>query len=278
MAVEPPVASGGRASWFGFFVGVPAGILIGLLWAWWAEVAQGYVAPLILFPLLIGAGAGVTVVALVRILQIGHRLTILTTVILAAIVAALAQHYFTYLDAYYWHRPAVAGQMPGQDLSAAIEGMIPSFDHYLLSQVRRGRLLFFDFRAQGWMVWLSWALDGLLTVIAAVAVTIPAMHTPYCNRCRSWYRVTRNGKIDIPTANRLAEWAKVELPENTRSRRYRLSNCHGGCSPTCCELSWEDSAGRLSLVQFWLSAAERAQVVSVLDQVAGETDDEEGDV
>jgi hypothetical protein len=108
-----------------------------------------------------------------------------------------------------------------------------------------------------------------------VAVTIPAMHTPYCDHCRTWYRVTRNGKIDLPTADRLAKLAGVVLPQQTRSRRYRLSNCHGGCSATCCELSWEDAHGRLSVVQFWLDAAGRHEVAAALDQVASETDEEE---
>jgi hypothetical protein len=276
-AMETPAAQGGQATVAGWFLGLFGGILIGLIWAWWAEVVQSYVAPLVLFPLLIGAGAGITVVGLVRIAQIGHRPTIFATVLLAAIVAALIQHYFTYLNVYYWRRPLVLGESSSQDLSVAVHDLIPSFDRYIQAQVARGRTLFFGYQAQGGMVWTTWTFDALLTLFAAVAVILPAIHTPYCDRCRSWYRVTRNGKIDVPTAERLAAWAKVVLPDNTRSRRYRLSNCHGGCSATCCELSWEDAAGRLSLVQFWLNAAERAQVVSVLDQVASNTDDEDDD-
>jgi len=271
-----PAASGGQFTWVGLVVGGLGGLIIGLLWAWWAEVAQNFVAPMILFPMLIGIGVGITLVGLARIAQIGHRPTIVFSVVLAACMASVAQHYFIYLDVYYWHRPpVVTGQSTVQNLSAAIDLIIPSFCDYIKAQVNRGRPLFFEYRAQGGMVWLTWAIDGLLTIIAAVAVIIPAMSTPYCDRCRSWYRVTRNGKIDLPTAEQLAKLANVVLPEGTRSRRYRLSNCHGGCSPTCCELSWEDAGGRLSIIQYWLDTDGRSQVAAALDGVASETDEEE---
>jgi hypothetical protein len=270
-----PRKAGAQPTWFGLAVGLPGGIVIGLLWAWLAEVAQGFMAPVLLFPLLIGAGTGFTAVGWIRITQIGHRRTILLSVVLAAAIAALFQHYFTYLDVYYWHRPMVVGQATGQDLATVIDRCVPSFGHYIQAQLQLGRPLFFGYHAQGWVVWLTWAIDGLLTVASAVAVALPAIHIPYCDHCQSWYRVTRNGKIDIPTAKRLAELAHVVLPEHTLSRRYRLSNCHGGCSPTCCELSWEDDGGRLSLVQFWLSAVERNQLAFALDQVASETDDDD---
>jgi hypothetical protein len=273
---QPPPPLRRQWTWLGLVVGGLGALVIGLLWAWWAEMAQGYMAPAILFPLLIGAGTGITVVGLVRIAQIGHRPTIFFSAVLAACLAAIGQHYVTYLDSYYWQRGKVTRNLPaGQDWSAAIDRMVPSFTQYLREEVQYGRALPWDYRARGWMVWASWAFDGLLTIVAALAVTIPAMHTPYCDRCRTWYRVTRNGKIDVPTAERLATLAGVVLPQHTRSRRYRVSNCHGGCSATCCELSWEDAQGRLSLVQFWLDAAGRNQVAAALGEVANETDEEE---
>ncbi len=273
---HPPPTLKRQWSWYGLAVGGLGGLMIGVLWAWWAEVGQGYMAPVILFPLLIGAGTGITVVALARIAQIGHRPTIVASVVLAACVAAIGQHYVTYLDSYYWHRGrALQGLPAGQDWSAAIDCLIPSFPQYVQTQVRLGRPSLLGYPAPAWVVWLSWAVDAVLTMAAAVAVTIPAMRTPYCDRCRTWYRVTRNGKIDVPAAEQLARLAGVVLPPQTRSRRYRLLNCHGGCSATCCELSWEDAHGRLSVVQFWLDAAGRSQVAAALDEVASETDEEE---
>ncbi len=273
---QPPPTLKRPWSWYGLAVGGLGGLVIGGLWAWWAEVAQNYLAPVVLFPLLIGAGTGIAVVGLVRIAQIGHRATIVASVLLAGSVAALGQHYVAYLESYYWHRGKAFQALPaGHDWSAVVDRMVPSFGQYLQSQVRLGRPSLLGYPAPAWLVWLSWVVDAGLTVAAAVAVTVPAMHTPYCDRCRTWYRVTRNGKIDLPTSARLARLAGVVLPPQTRSRRYRLSNCHGGCSATCCELSWEDAQGRLSVVQFWLDAAGRGQVAAALDTVASETDEEE---
>ena len=119
--------------------------------------------------------------------------------------------------------------------------------------------------AQGWLAWLSWAIDALLEIVGAVAVTIPAMRVPYCNRCGTWYRTIRGGKIDVPTALRLAELLGVDEIGRFRSPRHRLSACQGGCGPTRCELSWEEPDGTVDLVQVWLDAAGRNQVAAILD-------------
>jgi hypothetical protein len=269
----------GRFTGRGLAIGLLGGIAVGVLWAWWAEVAQRYLAPIFLFPLLIGAGVGVTVVGLARITQIGHRPSILLSALIAAILAALAQHYVTYLGVYYWHHSAMPGeQATGQDLSAIVNAhLITTFADYLQAQVRRGRPLAFGYVAQGWTVWLTWGVDSLLTVTSAVAATLLAIRTPYCNQCRSWYRVTRNGKIDLATAKRLAARVDATLPEHTRSQRYRMSNCHNGCSPTCCELSWEEATGQVALMQFWLDAAGRSEISAILDGIASETDEDEDD-
>jgi len=277
----PPPAKGGRFAWPGFALAIAGGAIIGLLWAWWAEMAQGYFAPLILFPLLLGAAAGLMVVGLVRVAQIGHRPTIAGSVVLAAVLAATAQHYFTYLAAYRQPADATAGrgvvsgssQPAPVDLSAVLDRIKPSFGEYLQGQARRGRPLLLGYVARGWVVWLTWAIDGLLILAAALAVAIPAMRMPYCDRCRTWYRATRCGKTDLPTAERLAAVAGVELPERPRSPRYRLSNCQNGCGPTRCELSWEETDGGVSLFRIWLDAAQRNQMAAILDELAADNDD-----
>jgi len=270
--LEKPPAMAGQFAWFGLAVGGLGGVGLGSLWAWWAVAGQGYLAPLILFPLLIGAGVGVTMVGLVRMMQVGHRPTVLSAVVAAALLAAILQHYVNYLE---WCRPEAVDPATGKDLSEAVARLVPGFGDYIQAQARHGRPLAFGYVAHGWAVWLTWAVDALLTVFAAVAVAIPAMHTPYCNRCRSWYRVTRNGKIDVATAKRLAEWVHVALPDHTRSQRYRLSDCHNGCGPTCCELSWEEATGQVSLVPFWLDPVGRSQIATILDGIASETDEDE---
>ena len=102
--IQPPPspAEKGNFTWQGLLLAIVAAPLFGLVWAWVAEVAQFYVAPIILFPVVLGALAGLSIVGLVRFAQIGHRPTIVLAAVLAAAVAGTAQHYFGYLAAYAW--------------------------------------------------------------------------------------------------------------------------------------------------------------------------------
>jgi len=218
------------------------------------------------------------IVGLVRFAQIGHRPTILLAAVLAAAVTAAGQHYLNYLAAYHWRHPAVdAGLAPGQDLSALVREMAPSFGEYMQAQAQRGRLLLSGYVARNWVAWLSWAIDALLVVAAAVAVTIPATRVPYCNRCGSWYRTIRSGRIDVLTARRLAELVGVQEINHPRSARYRLSCCQGGCGPTRLELSWEEAHGAVDLARLWLDPAARNQVATILDGLADENSETKND-
>jgi hypothetical protein len=267
---QPPPAAGGRFAWTGLWLAILAAPLFGLIWAWVAVVLQAYVAPIILFPVLLGVFVGLSIVGLARFAQMGNRPTIFLAAVLAAAVAASVQHYFGYLAAEHGARPALDTTMStGQDLPALIRQVSPgfgqhSFREYMQAQAR-GRPLAFGLTARGWLAWLSWAIDGLLVVAGAVAVTIPALWVPYCNRCGTWYRTIRNGKIDLPTARRLADLLGVDGFDHARSPRFRLSTCQGGCGPTRCELSWEEPDGGVSLACVWLDAASRNQVAAILD-------------
>lgn len=259
-------SEGGQFAWQGFLLAIVVAPLFGLIWASLAEGVQAYFAPLVLFPLLVGTFAGLSVIGFVRFAHIGHRPTILLAAVLAAAVAGTAQHGFGYLSTYYWARPPVGPAVaPGVDLSGLLQEIRPSFGEYMAAQAQRGRPLLMDYMAQGWAAWLSWVIDLLLVIVGAIAVTIPAMRVPYCNRCRTWYRTIRNGKIDQPTALRIAELVGVDEVEHPRSPRYRLSACEGGCGPTRCELSWEESDGAIALVRAWLDPAARNEVAAVLD-------------
>jgi hypothetical protein len=278
-------------SFGGFCFSVVVGPVVGLLWAWIAQEAQSYAAPFLLFPILVGVFAGLTIVGAARFAQMGHRPTIVLSVVFAAAVAVVGQHGISYLYflSHYSNARGVnakgdspvfaetkKGTVPspttggavGSDLSGLACQLAPNFGEYLRGQADRGRPLFGRYVAKGWVAWLSWAIDAILTLAAAVAVTIPAFRVPYCNRCRSWYRTVRNGKIDVPTAQRVAEACGVDEIAGLRSPRYRLSCCHAGCGPTYCELSWEEPSGAVDLVRLWLDAERRNQVTAILDELA----------
>jgi hypothetical protein len=266
-----------------FFLALALGPAVGLIWGWAANAVQFYVSPFLLFPIVVGVFAGLTVVGLARFGQVGHRPTILMAALLAAGVAAVAQHYLDYLATYSpSSRAALLAKMtrevPGigealrreacaENLKAISQQFTPSFGEYLVAQARRGRPLPGGYVASGWAAWLSWAVDAALTLAAAVVVTLPAVRIPYCNRCHTWYRTIRNGKIDVDTARRLAVICNADVLSDPRSPRYRLSCCQGGCGPTRCELSWEEAGGTVDLVRVWLDGEQRDQVVAALDEL-----------
>jgi len=263
---------GGLFSWKGLVLASSAGAVAGCLLAWAAHVVQGYFAPLVLFPLVLGAFCGLAVVAAVRIAQIGHRPTILAAALLAGATAAVGQHYAAYY-AHYLHGPTTAGgasAISPADWQTIARNLAPSFGDYPQQQARRGRHFWFGWTIHGWVVWLSWAVDAMIVAAAAAAVVLPALRVPYCNRCRSWYRTTRGGRIDEITARRLAQAADVQEINHPRSHRYRLSNCQGGCGPTRLELSWEEADGAVDLARVWLDKDARTRVAAILDGLVNE--------
>jgi hypothetical protein len=109
-------------------------------------------------------------------------------------------------------------------------------------------------------------MDGLLVLLAALAMVVPATWQPYCDRCRSWYRITRSGRIDVATARRLAEAAGLDTSEHPVSARYRLLNCNGGCGPTEFELSWDESPGGTSVGRAWIDTESGNWIAQVLNE------------
>jgi hypothetical protein len=264
---------GGRFSWPGLLLALPAGVLVGLVAARVAESAQFELnfTPLILFPLLVGGGIGAVVVGLIRLAQFGNRLTIVLATVLAVAVAVVGQHYLPYQAAQDATKSLETVRRAFPDLA---EGRIPappaSLLDYLRQQAAAGRPIFGDRVVRGWAAWLSWAADALLLLAAALAMVIPATRQPYCNQCGTWYRTVRAGRIDVNTAQRLAALAGLAGPQQAASARYRLASCMGGCGPTRFELTCEGSEPETPSTQSWLDAACRNRMMQVLDEMQAE--------
>jgi hypothetical protein len=245
-------------------------VLVGLVAARLAESAQLelHFTPLVLFPLLIGIGLGAIVVGLVRLGQVGHRSTIVLVTVLAVAVAVAGQHYLQYQASQQQTQWFDTVRRAFPDLP---EDRIPQaptgFFDYLQGQAAAGRPIVGNYVARGAVAWLSWVVDALLVLAAALAMVIPAIRQPYCNQCGSWYRTIRGGRIDVGTGQRVAALAGLAAPEKPLAARYRLASCMGGCSPTRLELSWEGTGGERSLDQSCLDAACRNRLMQVLDEV-----------
>lgn len=266
--VAAPTA--GRFSWWRLPVWLIAASLLGAVAAWGAVIVQFYFAPLLLFPLLVGVGLGAMLVGLLRVAQIGNRPTLWTGAVLAVTIAVIGEHYVSYHEAR--HRQARQDQETLDKARLAFPDLLKergldvpeSFPEYMQQQAAQGRAVF-GWKIVGQAAWASWAIDGILLLIAAVAVMIPAVRQPYCNHCHSWYRTVRSGRIPEALARQVAEAAAVTIGGPFKAARFRLSNCVAGCGSTRLELSWETPDGQTFLSTVWLEPQRRDTIGQVLD-------------
>lgn len=247
-ALGRQMSSGGRFTWTGLAAMIVSAPLVGLTFARVGEVVQSYLAPSFLAPILMGVFVGLTIVAITRFGRFGHRPTIFSATVAAAVVAAVGYETVGGTGA----AGATGSASVCLDATRA-KPVAPNEPTYWFPL---GRPLQID------------PVFALLVTVASVAVVVPAVRVPYCDRCGNWFRTIRNGKIDLPTSRRLAELLGVERPDRARSPRYRLSACRGDCGPTRCELSWERSGGGVDLARVWLDGKQRSEVVSILDELS----------
>jgi hypothetical protein len=277
--VAPFAAPAGKAlfSWSRLMVWLPACVIAGLLAGALTALAmeQTRFAPLVFFPLLVGVFLGLLLVSLMRFAQVAHRATIIAGTLLAVLAAVGMQHYRA-----YWHAaslsqkngeqiaiaqqafPDKAGRMAG-----ALADRPTGFLDYMRREAVRGRPLFRDVVAKGGFAWLTWGIDGLLVLAASLAVVMPALGQPYCDRCETWYHTTRTGRLSAAAALRLAEAAGLAATFSAKRIRYRFISCQSGCGPTGFELSWKERHHGITSVQAWLDAGQRDGVSKVLDEI-----------
>ena len=264
-------SGGGPFGWRGLGVWLPGCLLLGGLSAWAAEDVQSFFAPLLIFPLLVGIGLGAVLVLLLRVGQVGHRPAILLGTVLAVLAAVVGQHYFGYLAVRQHDRPPSAMLEKAKEALPELAARLPAsppetFCEFMRQQAGKGRSVFNVFEARGNGAWALWAVEGLLTLVAALAVVIPAMRLPFCPRCQSWYRATRSARFPAAVIRRIAQVLDVETSDRIRSGRCRLLTCAAGCGPTGCEISWEDLEGVTFFAQVWIDTAARNAVVQAFDE------------
>jgi hypothetical protein len=264
-AAEPAPA---RFNLFKLAAYLPISLLVGALIGGAAAHVQTYFAPLVLFPLLVGAVLGGLLVIVMRVTNTGHRGTVVVVTLLAVATATAAAHYACYVfqgRAEPDKRVAMVKAAFGEDTSAPA-----NFADYLQREAKRGRTIFGDLHAKDAWVWVTWAADGLLLGAAALAVVILALRLPYCDHCRTWYRVTRIGRLKPATGALVGAAAAIAMPEKVHSLRYRLLNCLGGCGPTGLDLMWRDDDGQPAANTQWLAPEARDRIVQILDHRADE--------
>ncbi len=264
---ETVIPGGGRFRLGQAALALAGGLAAGGAMAWLAAQLQQLRSPWLVFPLVTGLALGAALAGLVRLVQAGHRPTVVAVTLMAAAALGVGQHYFSFralLQASRQKAPEweKARLMFPENSWEASPFPPPSFGRYLRWQAARGRRIG-RFVARGGLAWASWALDGLLLAAGALAVVGPAIRRPYCNHCRSWFRATRRGRLDPVGATEVVRRAGRSPPEPASAADYRLLTCNGGCGPTKIDLRWLSNLAVRD--RFWLDANARGMVLEVLD-------------
>jgi hypothetical protein len=237
-----------------------AGLALAIALAWLSIRLQvaGF-APVGLFSILLGAALGGGLVLLLRWLAIGHRKSILAGTIVLAIATSLGQFWFAYRD----HVAQSAATLRNNPKAALFRGedeagFFPSFAKWLSAKAAH--------RAN--VAW--WTADAVAVAVAATGLVWLAVGTPYCNRCRGWYRMTRSGHIPRATAGGLAAGIDLLRPDSAEAVQYRLATCPAACGPARIELSWK-VAGRDARAVRWLDPTARTALEAELARAAAAT-------
>jgi hypothetical protein len=155
------------------FVAWLAGSLVAACgWAWAATRLQASFAPVLLFPLLVGAAVGATTVGLARLCRINALPTLAAGAMLCGMAAVVGQHYLAYLEYRRAHESARGADPRLALVESQGQSVAPAgFLSFLEAQARRGRKFSVNQSAgsspAGGAVWALWALDGALVVAAA---------------------------------------------------------------------------------------------------------------
>jgi hypothetical protein len=238
--------------------------------AWLAAQLQQLRAPWLVFPIVTGLALGAALVGWVRLVQAGHRPTVVAVTLLAAAVLTAGQHYFSFRAILRTARQKApelerARLLFPKNSWEDSPFAPPSFGPFLRWQAARGRPIG-RFVARGGLAWASWTLDALLLAAAALAVVGPSIRRPYCNHCRSWFRATRQGRLDPDRAAEVVRRTGRSPPQPASAADYRLLTCNGGCGPTGIELRWLRSPAAGD--RFWLDAIVLGKVLEVLNRTA----------
>jgi hypothetical protein len=262
--VDPPRP--GRFRLGSLVLWLPGCAVLGCAVAWAAEVAEGYFAPFLLFPILVGVVLGGLVVAALRMGRVGHRTTILLGGLVAILMTVAGRHY---LD-YWTYRHELIGDSTSAALRRRAETLFDlptTWPEYLRWKAHRGWSIG-PYTIHDEAAWLMWGLDALVLAVPALVLIVTAARLPFCDRCRSWYHTMRAGRIDPETTALLAGLAGLKVPPEYFAGRYRLSGCAAGCNPAALELFWDEPDRDFSSERIWLDRLRRDEVLDLLERRA----------
>jgi hypothetical protein len=159
---------------FGFWL--PPALGHALVVAWASLRIEPYFALWLVFPALVGAALGAGLAWLAHFCKLADRRLLLLGTLSAALLAVATQHWLAYrqvIEQFRQREAALLAKAPLVGAGAmALAGEQPpaNFWQFLREDALRGRVLVAGWRAQGSACWLSWGLDAMLVLAAALGL------------------------------------------------------------------------------------------------------------
>lgn len=159
---------------FGFWLPPALGHAVVVAWA--SLRVESYFALWLVFPAVVGAALGAGLASLAHFCRLAD-LKLLAAGTLAAVLLCVAmQHWVAYRQVVEQFRQREAALLAKAPLAGALalagEQPPTSVWQFLRDDAAAGRVLIGGWRAQGAACWLSWGLDAMLVLAAALAMVM----------------------------------------------------------------------------------------------------------
>jgi hypothetical protein len=159
---------------FAFWLPLALGLAVAIAWA--SLQVEPYFALWLVFPALAGTALGAVLASLAHLCRLAD-LKLLAAGTLASVLLCVAmQHWIAYRQVVALLRQREAALLAKAPMAGALtlagEQPPTSVWQFLRDDAAAGRVLFGGWRAQGAACWLSWGLDAMLVLAAALAMVI----------------------------------------------------------------------------------------------------------
>jgi len=245
-----------------FGVWLVAALVAAACLAWFSTKVSARFAPILLLPIGLGILLGLLLSWGMRIFEVAHPSSLLAGSLFAAAMLVVGQHYVPY---HQWrsHAPSGAESLAAQvfpEMQTRLHRQDATFSQFLREEADRGMEVG-EFQLGSRGMWLLWGISAALTLGSTATIVFLAVRRPYCDRCGSWYRVSRCGNIPIAKAAELA--TRLGWSDHKSAAAYRFWTCRGCCGSSGCELSWKHSGLRPQFA--WVDRAGMAAITQSLD-------------
>ncbi len=174
-----------------FAIWLPPALALAVFLGWASLKVEPYFAPWLIFPALVGATLGAGLVWLAHLCKLSGSRWLLIGTLVAAMLTVGTQHALAYrqaIEQFRQREEALLAKAPlagATALALAGDRLPESFWQFLQQQAEHGRVLLAGWRATGLACWLSWMLDAMLVVAAALGLVIRWRPLPERDRADS---------------------------------------------------------------------------------------------